>query len=68
MLRRLGYRNRSSLGCDFVVAFPFVELVLRESPVGEHATNGVAESAMRKVKRQTRTLNFCSGGACGKDL
>ena len=33
----------------------FVELVLRESPVGEHATSGVAESAMREVKRQTRS-------------
>ena len=37
---------------------PFVELVLRESPVGEHATNNVAESAIREVKRQTRTLKF----------
>ena len=37
---------------------PSVEMVLRESPVGEHATNGVAESAMREVKRQTRTLKF----------
>ena len=37
-------------------ASPFVELALRESPIGEHATNGVAESAKREVKRQTRTL------------
>ena len=37
---------------------PFVELVLREYPLGQHATNGVAESAMREVKRQTRTLKF----------
>ena len=37
---------------------PFVDLVSRESPVGEHAMNGVAESAMREVKRQTRTLKF----------
>ena len=34
-----------------LLAPPFVELVLRESPIGEHATNGVAESAMREVKR-----------------
>ena len=33
-------------------------MVLRESPVGEHATNGVAESAMREIKRQMRTLKF----------
>ena len=41
-----------------LLASPFVGLVLRESPVGEHATNGVAESAMLEVKRQTRTLKF----------
>ena len=40
-----------------LLAIPHVDLVLRESPIGEHATNGVAESAMREVKRQTRTLN-----------
>ena len=41
-----------------LLASPFVELVLCEIPVGEHATDGVAESAMREVKRQTRTLKF----------
>ena len=41
-----------------LLAFPYAECVLRESPIGEHATNGVAESAMREVKWQTRTLNF----------
>ena len=40
-----------------LLAIPLVDLVLRESPIGEHATNGVAESAKREVKRQTRTLN-----------
>ena len=35
---------------------PFIDLVLRESP--EHDTNGVAESAIREVMRQTRTLKF----------
>ena len=44
------------------LASPFVELVLRESPVGEHATNGVAESAMREVNSE-----ICSGSACAKD-
>ena len=34
-----------------LLAAPFVEMVLRERPVGEHATNGVAESAMWEVTR-----------------
>ena len=38
-----------------LLASPLVELVLRERPLGEHAMNGVAVSAMREVKRQTRT-------------
>ena len=37
---------------------PFIKLVLRETQVDELATNGVAESAMREVKRQTRTMTF----------
>ena len=41
-----------------LLAFPFVELVLRKSLVGEHVTNDVAESAMLEVKRKTRTLKF----------
>ena len=55
LLRRHGYRRailqsdgESSIvvsqDCDFVGSPFFVEMVLRESPVGEHATNGVAES------------------------
>ena len=48
------------------MASPLIELVLRESPVVEHATNGVAESAMREVKRQTRTLNFSLEAHVGK--
>ena len=66
LLRRLGYR-RAMLHSDgepsivarktaTLLASPFVALVLRESPVGEHATNGVSESAMREMKRQTRTV------------
>ena len=68
LLRRLGYRWAilQSDGEPLIVALrtatllaaPLVELVLRENPVGEHATNGVAESAMREVKRQTRILKF----------
>ena len=66
--RRLGYRTARlqsdgepsivALKTAALLASPFVELVLHENPVGEHATNGVAESAMREVKRQTRTLKF----------
>ena len=63
LLRRLGYR-RAILHSDgepsivalktaTLLASPFVELVLRESPVGDRVTNGVAESAMREVERQT---------------
>ena len=60
-LRRLGYR-RATLQRDgepsivapktaTLSASPFVEWVLRESPV-------VAASAMREVRRQTRSLKF----------
>ena len=45
-----------ALTTSSLLAAPFVELVFREIAVGEHATNGVGESAMREVKRQTRTL------------
>ena len=45
---------------------PFVEFFLRESPIGEHATKGVAESAMREVTRQTRALKFALGTHVGK--
>ena len=51
---------------DRLLAAPFLELVLRESPVGEHATNGVAESGMREVKRQTQTLEFALEAHVGK--
>ena len=64
LLRRLGYRRLilQNDGEPSIVAFktatllacPFVEWVLREGPNGEHAPNGVAESAMREVKRRTR--------------
>ena len=76
LLRRLGYR-RAILQSDgepsivarktaTLLASSFVELVLRESPVGEHATKGVAESAMREVNRQTRTVKFAIEAHVGK--
>ena len=49
-----------------LLAASFLESVLCESPVSEHATNGVAESAMREVKRQPRTLNFALHAHVGK--
>ena len=68
LLRRLGYRRAIlrgdggpsivALNTSTLLASPFVELVLRESPVGEHATNSVAGTAMREVMRQTRTQKF----------
>ena len=57
--------NRSSQTATLLVA-PFVDLVLRECPVGEHAINGVAESAVREVKSQTRTLKFALEAHVGK--
>eukprot|EP00971_Amphidinium_carterae_P188105 3733725-Amphidinium_carterae.1 len=32
-----------------------LELILRESPVGDHQANGAAESAIRRVKDMART-------------
>ena len=49
-----------------LLATSFVESVFRESPIGEHATSRVAESAMREVKRQTRTLKFAFEAHVGK--
>ena len=76
LLRRLGYRRAilqsdgepsiEALKTATLLASPFVELVLRESPVGEHAANGVAESAIIEVKRQTRTLKFALEAHVGK--
>ena len=76
LLRRLGY-CRAILQSDgepsivalktaTLLATSFVELVLRESPIVEHATSRVAESAMREVKRQTRTLKFAFEAHEGK--
>ena len=76
LLRRLGYRKAIlqsdgepsivALKTATLLASSFVELVLRESPVGEHATKGVAESAMREVIRHTRTVKFAMDAHVGK--
>ena len=75
-LRRLGYRrvilqsdgepSIVALKTATLLATPFVELVLRESPVGEHASNGVAESAMRESEAADANSEICSGSARGK--
>ena len=78
LLRRLGYR-RAILQSDgepsivtlktaTLLASPSVGLVLRERPVGEHVMNIVAESAMREVKRPTRTLNIALEAHVGKTV
>ena len=57
-LRSDGEPSIVALKTATLLASPFVDFVLRECPVVEHPTNGVAESAMREVKRQTRTLKL----------
>jgi len=37
-------------------AMPGVEVILQESPVGDHAANGEAENAVKEIKRQIRVL------------
>ena len=61
-----GEPSIAALKTSTLLASPFVELVLRENPVGEHATNGVSESAMREVQRQTRTLKCAPEAHVGK--
>ena len=51
--RRLWHSRQHSL-----LAAPSRELVFRESPIGEHATSGAAESSVREAKRQPRTSKF----------
>ena len=75
LLRRLGYRrailqsdgepSSAALKTATLLAAPFVEFVLRQSPVGEHATNGVAESAMSEDAGTNAELSV--GSARGKD-
>ena len=35
-----------------------VEILLQESPVGDHQANGAAEVAVRELKRQVRALKL----------
>ena len=65
MLQSDGGPSIVALRTATLLASPVVDLVLRESPVGEHATHSV-ESAMREVKRQTRTLKFPLEAHVGK--
>ena len=65
-MQRNGGPSIVALKTATLLAGPRVELVLRGCPVGEHATKGVAESAMREVKRQTRTLKFALEAHVGK--
>ena len=58
ILQSYGGPSIVALKTATLLSSAFVKSVLRESPIGEHATNDVAESAMREVKRQTRTLIF----------
>ena len=51
-----------------LLASPIVGMVLLKSRVGEHATNGVAESAMREVTRQTRTLKLALEAHVGRTM
>ena len=58
ILPSVGEPSTVALKTAILLTSPFVGFILRERPVGEHATNGVTESAMREVKRQTRTLKL----------
>ena len=60
------HRSLLSIKTATLLTCRFVEMVLRECPLGEHATNGVSESAMREVKRQTRILKFALEAHVGK--
>ena len=64
LLRRLGYRNAmlQSDGEPSVVVLKIATLLT--SLVVEHATNSVAESAMRQV---TRTRKIAFEADCGRD-
>ena len=65
MLQSDGGPSIVALRTATLLASPVVDLVFRESPVGEHATHSV-ESSMREVKRQTRTLKFPLEAHVGK--
>eukprot|EP00971_Amphidinium_carterae_P138725 2749239-Amphidinium_carterae.1 len=68
ILRHLGYRrlhlqsdseaSNCALKAAVTVASLGVEIIPRESPPGEHASNGEVEVAVREVKRRIRVLRF----------
>ncbi len=64
-IRRLGYRRLIlhepgvyALKTTTMLAQPGVGIVPHEPPVGAHQANGVAECAVREVKRQVRALRY----------
>ena len=45
-----------------------VEAISRESPVGDHQSNGAIESAVRTLKAQMRTIRFALERCLGRSL
>ena len=66
MLQSDGEPSVVALNTATLLGVLFVEVFLGDSPVGEHVTNGLSESAMRDVNRQTRTLKFSWEAHVGK--
>lgn len=80
-LKHLGYRRLvlhsdgepsiCALKTATVLRLAGVEVVARESPVGDHQANGEAECAVREIKRQIRVLRYALeeriGGPVRKD-
>ena len=77
-VRHLGYRRLHlqsdseaaiiALKAASALMLPEVEVLMRESPPGEHASNGEAEVAVREIKRQIRTLRFALEARLGKEI
>ncbi|CAK0867442.1 unnamed protein product, partial [Prorocentrum cordatum] len=49
-------------------SMPGVEMVMQESPVGDHQANGEAENAVKEVKRMARVLKATLEERIGKNL
>ena len=49
-------------------SMPGVEMVMQESPVGDHQANGEAENAVKEVKRMVRVLRATLEERIGKKL
>ena len=49
-------------------AYDGVEAISRESPVGDHQSNGAIESAVRTLKAQMRTTRFAIEAKLGRSL